>query len=137
MGRIVAIDFGLKRIGIAISDDRKKIAFPLETVPGGKRAVENIRKALGPKGNEVERILIGLPLLMSGREGDMALMVRKFAAELEKAFEVPVEPIDERLSSKIADQSLRAIQLNRKKRTENMDTTAAAILLQTYLDNML
>ncbi len=134
MGRIAAIDFGLKRIGIALSDERKKIAFPLETVAGGKKAIENIKKALGSRLKEVELILIGLPLLMNGQEGDMALAVKKFGAELEASLTIPVQTIDERLSSKMADRSMREFHLNRKERTEMIDTAAAAMLLQSYLD---
>ena len=134
MGRIAAIDFGLKRIGLAVSDPGRVIAFPVATVEGGKKAIDNIRAALGAKLKEVDLILIGLPLLMSGKEGEMALAVKQFAAQVELALKIPVEPIDERLSSKLADQSLRQIQLNRKERTENMDVTAATLLLQSYLD---
>ena len=73
MGRIAAIDFGLKRIGLAVSDPGRVIAFPVATVEGGKKAIDNIRAALGAKLKEVDLILIGLPLLMSGKEGEMAL----------------------------------------------------------------
>ena len=134
MGRIACIDFGLKRIGIALSDERRKIAFPLETVAGGKQAIENIRRALASKPGTVERILVGLPLLMNGQEGEMAQLVRKFASELTTSMGVPVELIDERLSSRLADQHLREIALHRKERTDKMDTAAATLLLQTYLD---
>ncbi len=131
MKRILAIDFGLKRIGLAITDDRQKIALPLGVVEGGKKRVENIRKAL--KGKEIEKIIVGLPLLLNGREGDMAILVKAFAAELEQAFGVPVQLVDERLSSKMADRSLSELQLTRKKRTEQLDTTAATLLLQMFL----
>jgi len=132
MGRIAAIDYGLKRIGIAISDEGKKIAFPLETVPGGKGAIEHIQKALNKR--DVELILVGFPLLMSGQEGEMALLVKKFAADLELALQIPCLLIDERLSSKQADRSMKEIHLNRKERTEKMDTAAASFLLQSFLD---
>ena len=134
MGRIAAIDYGLKRIGIALSDASKKIAFPLETVEGGKRALEHIKKALGDKLASIEEILVGFPLLLSGKEGEMAALVRKFAEELEKAFGLPVRLIDERFSSKLAEQSLTEMQLNRKKRSRMVDTTSAVMLLQAYLD---
>jgi len=132
--RIAAIDWGMKRIGIAISDERKKIALPMTLVPGGKQAVAEVMKALASK--EVELILVGLPLLLNGKEGDSAAAVKQFALELETASKIPVKLIDERFSSKLADLSLREIQLNRKERTEKMDITAAAILLQGYLDRL-
>ena len=134
MPRIAAIDFGLKRIGIALSDDRKKIALPFKMVEGGKRAIESIAAALKPKLPEIERILVGLPLLMSGEKGDMAKVVEEFAKRLETALGIPVELCDERLSSKHAEQSLRELSLNRKERAEQLDMSAAALLLQSYLD---
>jgi len=130
MGRIAAIDFGLKRIGIAISDERQKIAFPLETVPN----VAEIQKVL--KKYSITLILVGLPLLLSGKEGDMAAAVKKFAKDLEETTKIPVKLIDERFSSKIAEQSLREIHLNRKERSAKMDATTAAMLLQSYLDGL-
>lgn len=136
MGRIAAIDYGLKRIGIAISDDNKKIAFPLQTVMGGSNAVEEIHKALADKLLQIDKILVGLPLLLNGKEGEMAAMVKQFAEQLKMAFNIPIELIDERFTSKLADQSLREIHLNRKQRTDKMDTAAAATLLQTYLDGL-
>jgi len=134
MKRIVAIDFGLKRIGIAISDERKTIAFPLATVAGGKDAIANVQKALREKGAPVELILIGLPVMLNGQEGDMVPLVKKFAEELHLALQIPIEWIDERFTSKLADQSLKKMDLNRKDRTAKLDTVAATILLQTYLD---
>lgn len=132
MGRIAAIDYGLKRIGIALSDANKKIALPLTTVEGGKKALQNIAAAL--KGKELELILIGLPLLMSGKKGDMAEAVEKFAKTLEIHFKIPVVLRDERLSSKHADAGLREISLNRKERSEKIDMVAATYMLQSYLD---
>ncbi len=132
MGRIAAIDFGLKRIGIALSDAGKKIALPLTTVEGGKKAIENIAQALHNK--DVELILLGLPILMNGKKGDMAELVEKFGASLEAALKIPILFRDERLSSKQADTGLREISLNRKERSAKIDVTAATFLLQTYLD---
>lgn len=132
MTRIAAIDYGLKRIGIAISDERKKIALPLKTVPGGPNAIEEIKIAFRDK--QIELIVIGLPLLLSGKESEMSILVRQFAEKLEKALEIPIYFIDERFTSKIADQSLKDIHLNRKKRSQQIDVTAALILLQNFLD---
>ncbi|MDE3046057.1 MAG: Holliday junction resolvase RuvX [Verrucomicrobiota bacterium] len=134
MARIAAIDYGLKRIGLAISDARGVIAFPLDTVAGGPAAIEHIKKGFGEKLAEIEEIVVGFPLLMSGKEGEMTLLVKKFAEELEKALHIPVRLLDERLSSKLAEQSLRELDLSRKERSRKVDTTAAVMLLQTYLD---
>jgi putative Holliday junction resolvase len=132
MGRIAAIDYGLKRIGLALSDINKRIALPLGTVEGGKKSIQNIAKSLPLK--EVEQIVIGLPLLMNGKKGDMADAVERFGKALEEALGIQVIFVDERLSSKMADANLRELSLNRKKRTEKIDTVAATMLLQTYLD---
>lgn len=132
MGRIAAIDFGLKRIGLAVSDKGRKMALPVGVVEGGKKAVQNIRAALPLK--EVDLILIGLPVEMSGKKGPMAAVVEEFAKMLEAALSIPVKLIDERLSSKGADASLKEISLNRKERSEKIDMVAATLLLQMYLD---
>jgi len=134
MGRIAAIDFGMKRIGIAISDEGKKIAFPAQTVPGGPKAVQEVQKAFASK--TIELILLGLPLLLSGKEGPMAEIVKRFALELEAKLNIPIKFIDERFSSKVADQSLREMRLNRKERSERIDATTATMLLQAYLDSL-
>lgn len=133
-GRIAAIDFGFKRIGIAISDDRKQIAFPLQVVAGGKQGVKNTVAALQTKRSELEKVLVGLPLLMNGTKGEMAQAAENFAKKLELELKIPIELIDERLSSRHAEQSLKELALNRKERAEQLDMSSAALLLQSYLD---
>lgn len=135
MPRIAAIDFGLKRIGLAVSDKERKIALPVDVVEGGKKAIQNIRAALPLK--EIDLILMGLPLEMSGKKGSMAAVVEEFAKMLQEALQIPVHLIDERLSSKGADVQLKEISLNRKSRSEKIDMVAATLLLQTYLDSSL
>ena len=133
--RVAAIDYGLKRIGIAVSDASGKLAFPLAKVEGGRKAVTNVAKALESKKNELAKIIVGHPLLMNGQEGEMAISSRKFAEELEKAICLPVLLWDERLSSAQADRNLRELSLNRKERSAKIDTAAATLLLQSYLDS--
>lgn len=134
MSRIVGIDFGLKRIGVAISDERAKIAFPLGTAEGGKFAVQNVIRLIGSK--TVLALVIGLPLLLRGEKGEMVKHVEIFGTALSQALDVPVVYIDERLSSAAADRSLREISLNRKERNERIDVAAATMMLQSYLDGM-
>ena len=136
MPRIAAIDFGLKRIGIALSDERKQIAFPLATVAGGEEGVQNVMAALAEKRKEIEQIILGLPLLLSGAKGNMALLVEKFGTDLEIAIGIPVLLLDERLSSKYADRQLREMSHNRRERTEKLDRASAAFLLQSYLEKI-
>ena len=132
MARVAAIDFGLKRIGLAVSDKMRKIALPVCVVEGGKKALQNIRAALPLK--EIDLIIVGLPLEMSGKKGAMAKQVEEFAQMLHDALEIPVQLIDERLSSKGADVKLKEISLNRKSRNEKIDMVAATLLLQTFLE---
>ena len=105
MGRVASIDFGLKRIGLALSDKDRKIAFPVAPSKAGRKPCRNIRAALPLK--EVDLILIGLPIEMSGKKGPMAETVEQFAKMLHDALGIPVQLIDERLSSKGADVRLR------------------------------
>lgn len=132
MARVAAIDFGLKRIGIAVSDNNRKVALPVGIVEGGKKAIQNIKAALPLK--EVDLILIGLPLELSGKKGTMAQMVEEFAKAIEEALGIPILLVDERLSSKGAEVYMKEISLNRKSRSEKIDMIAATLLLQTYLD---
>jgi len=134
MSRIASIDFGFKRIGIALSDERKKMAFPYLTIAGGRHGVANTARALRSKGEIIEKIIVGLPLLMNGQKGEMAIAVELFANELEKEMDIPVSFCDERLSSKMAEQFLMELPLNRKERSTRLDTMSAVLLLQTYLD---
>lgn len=133
MARIAAIDFGLKRIGIAMSDINRKIALPVDVVEGGKKALQNIRAKLPLK--EIDLILVGLPLEMSGKKGPMAEMAENFAKMLHDALEIQVELVDERLTSKGAEVKLKEISLNRKSRNAKVDMMAATLLLQTYLEH--
>lgn len=134
MKRIAAIDYGLKRIGIALSDPTGSMAFPFKTVEGGKKAALHVKEAL--KEHVLEKIIIGLPLLMNGQEGEMVHAVRAFAEELDKLMQIPILFLDERLTSAQADKSLKEISCNRKKRSAKIDTAAAALLLQHYLDTL-
>jgi putative Holliday junction resolvase len=135
MGRVAAVDFGLKRIGLAVSDKERKIALPVSIVEGGKRALQNIKQALPLK--EIDLIVLGLPLEMSGKKGPMAALVEAFAKTLEEALKIPVLLIDERLTSKGADTSLKEMALKGRRIVEKMDMVAATFILQTYLDQHL
>ncbi|MBX9745138.1 MAG: Holliday junction resolvase RuvX [Chlamydiales bacterium] len=133
--RIAAIDYGEKRIGIALSDSNCRIALPLTTVEGGRNAVSNVLKALESYKGQIRLIVIGLPLLMNGTEGTMAQNVRAFAKKLESTSQLPLVFLDERLSSAQADRQLQEISMNRKARSSKIDMTAATLLLQHYLDS--
>ncbi len=134
--RIAAVDYGKKRIGLAITDARGVVALPLTVVSAGKSMAESVRnvlKALAPYVSEIKEFIVGLPLLLTGAVGDMAKETERFAEILRKESLLPVTMIDERLSSKGAERALLEMNHSRKRRKEMSDETAATILLQTYL----
>jgi putative holliday junction resolvase len=132
--RILALDHGTKRIGVAISDELKMIAQPLEYIPAEPFAgfLNRLREILKEK--EVEVILVGLPRNMDGSHGPATLKVEAFVAALKNALTIPIETRDERLTSVMANRVLIQAGVRRDKRKEKVDKMAAAILLQSYLD---
>jgi putative Holliday junction resolvase len=134
--RILALDHGTKRIGVAISDELKVIAQPVEFVAAEPFAafVDRLKELLREK--EVELILVGMPRNMNGTYGPAALKVEEFVADLGKAVTVPIKTWDERLTSAQANRFLIQGNVRRDKRKEKVDMMAAAILLQSYLDSL-
>ena len=132
--RILALDHGTKRIGVAVSDEMKMIAQPLEYVPAEPfaRFLARLEEILREK--EVELIVIGMPRNMDGSYGPAALKVQEFAAALRDAVAIPIKLWDERLTSAQAQRFLIQGGVRREKRKEKVDKMAAAILLQSYLD---
>ncbi len=134
--RILAIDHGTKRIGIAVSDELKMIAQPLEFIPAEpfSEFLARLKEILRAK--EVELILLGMPRNMDGSYGAAALKVQEFGAALKSAVAVPIQMWDERLTSVQANRFLIQGNVRREKRKEKVDKMAAAILLQSYLDSL-
>ena len=139
--RVIGIDYGLKRIGIAYSDENKILASPLVMVLAEKKLEVTIQKLLQTLSDhqkelsyEVEAIVVGLPLMMSGKSGLIADEVKHFVDKLKLATPVPVHTFDERLTSVQAERSMREANFSRKKRTKYVDTASAVIILQNYLD---
>src|SRR6266478_5595570 len=134
--RILAIDHGTKRIGLAISDEMGIIAQPLEFVPAEpfNKFLERLKEIIEVK--EVELLLVGMPRNMDGSYGQAALKVQEFVAVVKEAIAVPIKTWDERLTSAQANRLLIAANQRRSKRKEKVDQTAAAILLQSYLDSL-
>jgi len=132
--RILALDHGTKRIGIALSDELKMIAQPLEFVPAEPFAdfLARLKEVLRDK--QVELILAGMPRNMDGSYGPAALKVQDFVATLKRALTVPIETWDERLTSVQANRLLIEGKVRRGERKQKVDKMAAAILLQSYLD---
>lgn len=137
MGRILAVDLGEKRVGIAISDPTRTIARPLTTLArrAGKRApVQAILDLC--VAHEVAAIVVGLPLALSGADTDWTREVRGFADRLAERARLPVHLLDERFSSVVAERAVRSIGLKRSAREERerVDAGAAAVILQAFLD---
>ena len=134
--RVLAIDRGTKRMGIAISDELKMIAQPLEYIPAEPFAkfLDRLKEILREK--EVELIVVGLPRNMDGSYGPAALKVQEFVAALKSALTLPIQMWDERLTSAQANRFLLQGNVRRAQRKEKVDKTAAALLLQGYLDSL-
>lgn len=133
--RIIGIDYGIKRTGIAISDPFRSFALPIGRIDNSKDNKETIKallKAVEGKG-EIERFVVGLPLLLNGLESDMSKRVREFADILKSETNIEVVLLDERLTSKAAESLLREQSMNRKKRAEVVDTLSASLILETHL----
>jgi len=133
--RILGLDHGTKRIGVAVSDETKTIAQPLEYIPAEPFAdfLTRLKQLLREK--EIDLILIGLPRNMDGSYGPAAEKVQTFVGVLSGAITVPIKTWDERLTSSQANKILIQGGLRRDKRKEKVDKMAAAILLQSYLDS--
>src|SRR6516164_8393901 len=134
--RILALDPGTKRIGVAVSDELKMIAQPLEFVPAEPFADFLIRLKELLQEKEVELVLVGMPRNMNGSYGPAALKVQDFVAALKNAITVPIKTWDERLTSAQANRLLIQGKVRREKRKSKVDQMAAAILLQSYLDSL-
>ena len=132
--RILALDHGTKRIGVAVSDELKMIATPLEYILAEPFAafLDRLKEILREK--EVELILVGLPRNMDSTYGPAAAKVREFIARLQEAIAVPIKTWDERLTSVMANRALLEGNVRRADRKQKVDKMAAAILLQSYLD---
>jgi putative Holliday junction resolvase len=132
--RILALDHGTRRIGVAVSDETKTIAQPLEFIPAEPFAdfLRRLKEILLAK--QVDCILLGLPRNMDGSYGPAAQKVEVFASALKSALAVPIKLWDERLTSTMANRILIQGNVRREKRKEKVDKMAAAILLQSYLD---
>ncbi len=134
--RILAIDHGTVRMGIAVSDELKMISLPLEVVPAVpfKAFLARVREIIREK--EVEQIIVGMPRNMNGTYGTSAMKVRQFIIVLKEAVAVPIMPWDERLTSAQANRVLDEANVSHDKRKHAVDMMAAGLLLQSYLDSL-
>ena len=134
MGRILAIDYGLKRTGIAVTDPLRIIATALDTIPSGK-LVPFLKDYFGKE--QVDEIIIGMPLNWDESATHATPLVQQCIKQLNKAFPgLPVHQVDERLTSKMAKDSMLEMGLRKKdrRRKELVDQIAAVIMLQEYMN---
>lgn len=132
-GRILGLDVGGRRIGVAISDETRLIATPMQFVErgqGDRTVFAGLVERYG-----IRRLVVGLPTGMTGREGPQSADVRSYADRLASDLDVPMDYWDERLSTAIAERTLIAGGTSRSDRRTRVDAVAAAVILQGFLDH--
>lgn len=131
MGRILALDYGESRIGVAISDETNTIAVARPYIPTDKKhqVLDLVRK------NDITKILLGWPINLKGQETKMSEVVQGFARWLEKNTNVPLKLVDERFSTREAAEKLRGQGMKARQHKELVDSLSAQIFLQSYLRN--
>jgi len=132
-GRLIGLDIGGKRIGIAVSDAGQVLSSPSGVVEQGPHAIAEIGRVMREIG--AVGIVAGLPTGLSGREGAQAAETRRFAGAVEEELNMPLTYWDERLTSTQAERMLVEAGMRRKDRRGQIDALAASLMLQSYLDN--
>ena len=134
-GRILAIDYGSRRMGLAVSDPLGITAQGLDTLERKNKRADFGRLERTIREYQVREIVLGNPLRMSGEEGTQSQKVAGFAEELRRRFQIPVHLWDERLTSAEANRLLREADLSIKKRAQAVDRMAAVLILQSFLQS--
>ena len=135
MTRYLGIDYGTKRIGLAVSDAKTDIALPLSVISAHGSVVAQAKEVLEIAADYViDAFVVGLPLNMDGSEGKQAKVARTFGNELARQTHLPLHYHDERLSSLSAQELLAPAELTRKKKKARLDSVAAQVMLQSFLD---
>jgi putative Holliday junction resolvase len=134
-GRVLGLDVGSRRIGIAVSDPLGITAQGLETLQRKNKRHDFEYLARVIREYEVQEIVVGLPLRMSGAEGTQSEKMRAFAGELQKKFGMPIHLFDERLTSAEANRFLRQTELSIEKRGKAVDRMAAVLILQAWMES--
>ena len=131
--RYLAIDYGLRRTGLAICDKGEIIVSPLAVIDSRKGLFEEVLKII--KKENAEAIVVGLPLNMDDSKGSQAQLSEKFADRLKKELQIPVYLQDERLSSFAAEERLAPAQFTRAGKKKRLDAIAAAEILESFLEH--
>jgi len=130
--RYLAVDYGAKRTGLAICDPAETLASPLAVIEGQKDLPKKIAEVV--EAENVEAIVLGLPLNMDDSTGPQARLVFQFAEQLEKVLNIPIHFQDERLSSFSAAEKLASADFTMKKKKKRLDAIAAAEILEAFLE---
>ena len=136
MSKIVAVDYGIKRVGVAITDSSKKIAFALKTIPNDKIFIylnELVKK------EKISTIVVGNPINLQNRENDISINVSAFINKLNQNFpEIEIKKIDERFTSVIAKKTILSSGISQKKRRNKslVDKISATIILQDFIERL-
>ena len=135
--KILGIDYGEKKVGVAISDDTKTISTPYSVVDTQKTDIVSEIKKIA-EAESVEKIVVGMPLNMNGSYGERANLTKEFIDKLAENIELEIVEWDERLSTKFSDRILNKAKVKgRKKKKKVIDKIAATFILQGYLDSLL
>lgn len=132
MNPILGIDFGRARIGVAISDELRLLAHPLETIRNDKGALAKIAELV--RSRKIDKVIVGVPRHMSGEVGESANAALEFVERLQSRLTCPIETSDERLTTVAAERALRESGRKTRNTRHVVDQVAAQMILQTYLD---
>ena len=134
MSRLLGIDYGRARVGIAISDELRLLAHPLETISAKTKVAQRVSEIVRER--EIEKIIVGFPRNMSGETGKAADEVNEFVARLQQAVPCPIVKWDERLTTVAAERALREAGKKTRETRNFIDQVAAQMILQAYLDHL-
>ena len=134
MSRLLGIDFGTVRIGLSLSDPTRTLASPLPFLDN--KSPQQVISAITAliETHQITGLVIGMPRNMDGTYGPSAQKVKDFIAEMKKCISLPIQHIDERLTTAQASKQLSGIGLNQKQLREKVDSSSASLILQQYLD---
>lgn len=130
--RVMAIDPGSARVGVAVSDPGGTVALPLTVLDAGETLLDDLSKLA--REHEVRELVVGLPKRLGGEEGPAAQQARDLARAVELHLGLPVHLVDERLTTKAAAKALDELEVGERRRRRIVDKVAATLLLQSYLD---
>lgn len=130
--RVMAIDPGTARVGVAVSDPGGVVALPLAVLDAGDTLLDELSRLA--QENEVAELVVGLPKRLGGEEGPAAEQARELARKVEAHLGLPVHMVDERLTTSAAAKALDELEIGERRRRKIVDKVAATLLLQSYLD---